>query len=191
MARYEGDRFGTRLGARRLRRERRCVSAALALLPAGLLVLDCPVGIGRWVASLTAPGHRVVGMDLSPAMLAEARRRDPGICLVRGEAERLPMSDKAVDVVFSFALAKHLPREVLFAVLDEFTRIARVAIVCTVNIRPPAVLAWTAKQPARSRAITFPAVHSWAQTRGQTVQDVGRCHSPIGMERCLVIRPAA
>jgi SAM-dependent methyltransferase len=44
-------------------------------LPAGARILDLPCGYGRHAALLARRGFRVVGVDLSPAMLAEARRR--------------------------------------------------------------------------------------------------------------------
>lgn len=46
----------------------------LALAP-GARVLDVGCGIGRWSSLLATRGARVTGMDLSPTMIAEARRR--------------------------------------------------------------------------------------------------------------------
>ncbi len=42
---------------------------------AGARVLDVGCGIGRWSRQLAGRGARVTGVDLSPAMIAEARRR--------------------------------------------------------------------------------------------------------------------
>ena len=41
----------------------------------GARVLDVGCGIGRWSSLLAKRGARVTGMDLSPTMIAEARRR--------------------------------------------------------------------------------------------------------------------
>lgn len=51
-----------------------------ALLPwltvaAGTRVLDIGCGVGRWTRWLAARGAEVTGVDLSPTMIAEARRR--------------------------------------------------------------------------------------------------------------------
>ena len=46
-------------------------------LPAGARILDLPCGYGRHAALLARGGFRVVGVDLSLAMLTEARRRYP------------------------------------------------------------------------------------------------------------------
>jgi SAM-dependent methyltransferase len=46
-------------------------------LPPGARILDVPCGYGRHAGELARRGFRVVGVDLSPAMIAEARRRFP------------------------------------------------------------------------------------------------------------------
>lgn len=50
----------------------------------GVRVLDVGCGIGRWSCRLAARGARVTGIDLSPTMIAEARRR----AAARGVAAR-------------------------------------------------------------------------------------------------------
>ncbi|HVG22645.1 MAG TPA: class I SAM-dependent methyltransferase, partial [Thermoanaerobaculia bacterium] len=44
-------------------------------VPPGTEVLDLGCGIGRWSRQLARRGARVVGVDLAPSMIAEARRR--------------------------------------------------------------------------------------------------------------------
>jgi 2-polyprenyl-3-methyl-5-hydroxy-6-metoxy-1,4-benzoquinol methylase len=44
-------------------------------IPAGTRVLDVGCGVGRWSALLAGRGAMVTGMDLSPTMIAEAKRR--------------------------------------------------------------------------------------------------------------------
>jgi demethylmenaquinone methyltransferase/2-methoxy-6-polyprenyl-1,4-benzoquinol methylase len=74
---------------------------ALAL-PAGSLVLDLACGTGDLCRELARAGHRPVGLDFSPAMLARARTRAP---LVRADVLRLPVAKGAADgVVCGFAL---------------------------------------------------------------------------------------
>ena len=53
-------------------------------VPAGLRVLEVGCGVGRWSRRLAASGAQVTGIDLAPAMLAEARRR----ALAEGVANR-------------------------------------------------------------------------------------------------------
>lgn len=57
----------------------------------GARVLDVPCGFGRHARLLARRGIMVVGVDLSRAMLAEARRSGPeaGLCFVRADMRRL------------------------------------------------------------------------------------------------------
>jgi SAM-dependent methyltransferase len=70
-------------------------------LEPGARILDLACGPGRHAAELTRSGGRVVGLDLSRAMLRRARERAPG-ALVRGDMRALPFRDA------SFALAVNL-----------------------------------------------------------------------------------
>ena len=67
---------------------------------AGERVLDLACGPGRHVAALGRRGARVVGLDLSRALLFAARRRGAGP-LVRGDMRRLPFGPAAFDVVLN------------------------------------------------------------------------------------------
>lgn len=65
---------------------------------AGRRVLDLACGPGRHAAVLGRGGARVVGLDLSRALLFAARRR--GVApLVRGDMRRLPFPAAVFDVV--------------------------------------------------------------------------------------------
>ena len=58
-------------------------------------VLDVGMGTGRLCAELDRRGWQVSGVDLSPAMVAAARRRLPDIAdrLVEGAIEQLPFPE--------------------------------------------------------------------------------------------------
>jgi demethylmenaquinone methyltransferase/2-methoxy-6-polyprenyl-1,4-benzoquinol methylase len=73
----------------------------------GDTVLDVATGTGAVAAELVRQkGCRVVGVDQSGEMLAEARRRlPPGVELVEGDAERLPFSDATfAGLTFTYLL---------------------------------------------------------------------------------------
>lgn len=54
-------------------------------------VIDLGCGSGIWAAQLCRRGYDVTGVDLSPAMLAIARRRAPKAKFVRGSLHAVPL----------------------------------------------------------------------------------------------------
>jgi SAM-dependent methyltransferase len=70
--------------------------------PPGRLTLDLGCGEGRVSRDLSARGHRVVGIDASPALIESARTAHPGgdyRCL---DAAKLPLADGACDLGIAF-----------------------------------------------------------------------------------------
>jgi ubiquinone/menaquinone biosynthesis C-methylase UbiE len=71
----------------------------------GVRLLDVACGPGWVSAAAAGRGASVVGVDMSSAMLAEARRLHPGLELQVGDAESLPFPDRSFDaVVMNFGL---------------------------------------------------------------------------------------
>ena len=66
----------------------------------GRRVLDLACGAGRYSAAVARRGAAVVGLDLSPALLAAAQRDAPDLLgLVRGHMLRLPFAPGCFDLV--------------------------------------------------------------------------------------------
>lgn len=86
------------------------------------VALDAACGTGRFAEFLARCGHRVVGVDSSPDMLAYARRRVPGGEFRVGELDRLPLPDDSVDVIVCALALEHVPLQPVFA---EFARVLR------------------------------------------------------------------
>lgn len=113
------------------RRELAAVRAALARAGAAGRMLDCPCGAGRLVPTLLERAAHVTAVDLSPAMVAEARtalpdeaaagRVDFGVA----SADRLPFADRAFDTVVCHRLLHHLADPASrAAVWKELARVA-------------------------------------------------------------------
>jgi ubiquinone/menaquinone biosynthesis C-methylase UbiE len=61
--------------------QREWVARAAGLIPAGGTVLDALCGTGKYFPVVAVAGHRIVGVDQSAGMLAQARaRRGKGCC---------------------------------------------------------------------------------------------------------------
>lgn len=83
----------------------------------GARVLDVGCGVGRWSSLLAARGARVTGMDLSPTMIAEAKRRaaENGVAdrcrfLVQdlAQLDAGPEADQKFDLVLGVTVLQHI-----------------------------------------------------------------------------------
>ncbi len=91
-----------------------CVPRILDRMPSGGTVVDLGTGRGRMLSQLVARANTVIGVDASPAMLAEARRRarDAGLDAVDlrlGDLAHLPLQDNEADAVIANMVLHHLP----------------------------------------------------------------------------------
>lgn len=108
---------------------RQFARAVRELAPApGATVLDLGCGTGRALPPLrvaVGPRGRVLGVDATPEMLAEARRlgRQRVAELALADVADLPLPDGAVDVLFAGGLLPHLAEPV--AGLVELARVTR------------------------------------------------------------------
>jgi SAM-dependent methyltransferase len=82
--------------------------SAVAEVPAGGSIVDCPCGAGPALRALRPDaGVRYVAADLSPAMLRRARERAASrgleeVEFVRAEAGDLPLEDSSADLFLSY-----------------------------------------------------------------------------------------
>jgi ubiquinone/menaquinone biosynthesis C-methylase UbiE len=78
-------------------------AARLAACPPGGDLLDVPCGYGRHAIALARAGYRVVGVDRSRTLLAEARRRagDGEPTLVEADYRELPFEDESFDAALN------------------------------------------------------------------------------------------
>lgn len=153
-----------------------------ALTPArGWRALDVATGTGHLARSLAPRVRHVVGIDLTPAMLAEGRRlsREAGLANVafaEAAAERLPHGDGAFDLVATRLSLHHVtdPR----AAVREMARVCRpdgvVAVVDLVAPDDPGVAArYNAlerrRDPSHVRALALDELAASVEAAGLTV----------------------
>jgi SAM-dependent methyltransferase len=72
------------------------------LSPPGRLTLDIGCGEGRVSRDLRDLGHRVLGVDAAPSLVAAAQEADPGGEYVIADAAELPFEDGSADLVVAF-----------------------------------------------------------------------------------------
>jgi SAM-dependent methyltransferase len=100
------------------------VDRLAASCPAGGLILDAPCGTGQYFARIQAAGRRVVGIDQSSGMLAQARVKG-----VADELHELGLQEMAFDAEFDGAMTvdamENVPPEDWPLVLHNLHRAVR------------------------------------------------------------------
>jgi SAM-dependent methyltransferase len=108
-----------------------------AMLPRGSRVLDAGSGTGRISAHLAAVGHRVVGVDGDPVLVADARAEHPGPRFLVGDLAELDLPAQGIAEPFDAIvcagnvvtfLAPSTRREVLRRLLAHLADGGRAAI---------------------------------------------------------------
>jgi 2-polyprenyl-6-hydroxyphenyl methylase/3-demethylubiquinone-9 3-methyltransferase len=130
--RYERRRYGGFFRQLNHRLLLRALAKGLAAVPRGGIVLDAPCGTGVLADFLRGLGLRVMGADISPAMLEVAKERGPVVGHVRADLERPPLRARSVDAVVSTRFLMHLPAELRPRVLEAMASVTRGPVVATV-----------------------------------------------------------
>jgi len=131
--------------------------------PRGARILDVPCGYGRHAAGLARRGFRVVGVDLSRAMLAEARRRfveRPRLTFVRGDMRRIAFRaefDAVVNLYTSFGYFTPAQNR---AVLRRLARALRPGGRLLIDHRDPVYDATLPRRPWYQHQIYAPGFYT-------------------------------
>jgi SAM-dependent methyltransferase len=148
----------------------------------GRRILDLGCGKGRFARILSARGARVVGLDVSGAMLSAAR--EAGLDCVRGSARRLPFGAGSFDGAIAVEVFEHMEPRALEDACDELRRVLRPG--GTLVLVDKSVYALSARRP------WLPAVAvKWLdQRRGRWMYPARgpvreRWFRPIAMQRRL------
>jgi|RhiMetdeSRZDD1v2_1073273.scaffolds.fasta_scaffold119208_3 ubiquinone/menaquinone biosynthesis C-methylase UbiE len=102
--------------------EEPAVHALVDAWPTGV-ALDAACGTGRHARHLAARGHRVIGVDVTPEMLAHARRALPDADLRIGDLGALPVETASVDGAVCALALEHCER--LGPPIAELARVLR------------------------------------------------------------------
>jgi len=88
-------------------------------------VCDLGCGPGHVARYLHEQGVQVCGVDLSPAMVARARRLTPGVEFRQGDLMALDAPDGAWAGIVAFYSIIHIPRDDMAQALAELRRVLR------------------------------------------------------------------
>ena len=149
---------------------------AAARLEPHVRVLDVACGPGIVACAAAAQAGHVTGIDLTPAMIEQARARQQQSGLTNlawqiGDATRLPFPDRSFDVVLTRYSFHHMPDPI--AVLREMKRVARAdgrIVVIDATPSPETQAAYdrmeTLRDPSHTSALTLEQLRSLGRETG-------------------------
>jgi len=181
--RYERRRYGSWGRRLNLRLTERAIARALEGVPTGGLVLDAPCGTGILSEFLRRRGFRVLGADISPAMLAVARQRGAALGHVRADLEHPPCRPQSVDAVVSSRFMMHLPPETRTRMFRTMADLARGPVIATV-CHP---YTWKSFQRAVRRRLGGSAKRSPRLTRRELATEASS--AGLRIERVIPVLP--
>ena len=117
------DRIGDELAGKPL--DRALLTALVEQAGEGAPVADLGCGPGHVTGWLADHGARAVGVDLSPEMLAIARRDHPGLDFREGDLLRLPATDAEFAGAVALYSVIHLEPDELRPAFGEMRRVLR------------------------------------------------------------------
>jgi len=123
VAIHYAERFRGEMAAKPLDRALLAGFADLVRAAGGGPVADVGCGTGRITAYLHELGLAISGVDLSPGMLAVARRTHPGLRFDEGSMLALDLPDAELAGLVAWYSTIHIPSDQLPAVFAEFHRV--------------------------------------------------------------------
>jgi SAM-dependent methyltransferase len=99
-------------------------------------LLDVGTGLGMTVKLLRKVGFNgwIIGVDIMRDCLVEMKEDRVYDDLVLGDAAYLPFKEKSFDAVSSFQMVEHIPKSLVFDILEDFERIGRATILVTTPV---------------------------------------------------------
>ena len=160
------------------------VARLLTLIPPAGTVLDAPCGTGRYFSLITGAGMRVVGVDQSAGMLAQARARNPAVWLEHKSLQELSYAAE-FDAAITVDAMENVPPEDWPAVLANLSR----------AVRKGGLLYLTVEEVSDLRvdhAFDAPSARGLPAVRGEMVEgDVAGYHFYPGRNQVLAWFAAA
>ncbi|MFH1199853.1 MAG: class I SAM-dependent methyltransferase [Candidatus Micrarchaeota archaeon] len=106
----------------------------LVEVPAGARVLDAGCGTGFGMQLLKKLGFSASGFDVSPDMVAFAKRKK--LAAVAGDLRKIPFPDKSFDAIVSISALQWVPLKERAKVAKEFHRVLAGGGVAVIQFYP-------------------------------------------------------
>jgi ubiquinone/menaquinone biosynthesis C-methylase UbiE len=92
----------------------------------GKKILDLGCGSGIQSKQLLQAGLEVIGLDLSPEMIRQAKKRIPKAKFIVGDITKMDFPKESFDGVFAQASLLHIPKKLVPKVLGSIHKILRI-----------------------------------------------------------------
>lgn len=163
----------------------------IALVPSVPTLLEIGVGTGALLPELASRAERVIGVDHSPAMLEEARRRlaseDGAVELRLGEMNHLPLADGGAGCVVANMVLHHAPDPP--AVLREIARVLQPEGVLILADLARHEREWAREQLADQwLGFEVDELQGWLAAAGMGNIEIERVNAAAGQEDVLLVR---
>ena len=130
----------------------------LARVDAPGRAIDVGTGTGHFAADLAIRGWKVVGLDLSAAMLAVAKEKSANTAWIRADAAALPCASRGFDLVLSVTALEFVARRQ--EAIWEMWRLVRPGgrlVVAVLNAWSP--WAWSRRREGQRQETPFSHAH--------------------------------
>ncbi len=186
--RYDQERFSHFAGRVFNALEKNNVRKAFAPFPRDGLVLDLPCGTGRLAEVLLEDGFRIVGVDISPAMVHVAQRRLARFadCFQTKVADVLELAkreQKVYDLALCARVLMHFPLPQQIEFLKSVAQLTKGAVVFTQSLSTP----YHRGRRGFKRLIGRPAPANFPITE----QDLAALLQGAGLRETRRLRPCA
>jgi len=166
-------------------------------------VLDVATGTGHLSRAIAPYVHRVVGLDLTPEMLAQGRHEAvrqglTNLVFEQGEAEHLSYAHESFDLVVTRFSLHHFaePQGPLQEMVRVCRRGGKVAVIDLVSPDDPTVSITynhleRLRDPSHLRALTADELQRLMRTAGLDLVHTASCDVEVHLERWLDLTGAA
>ena len=119
----------------------RLARGLVAPLRPGACLIDVGCGVGRDMGWFESRGFRVTGVDLSPAMLAQARGLIGGP-LLQMDMRQLAFANASFDAAWCAASLLHLPKRYALTAIRAIRRVVRIGGGLMVSVQEGESESW-------------------------------------------------